>query len=233
MVSYMVSWIGKECALVCLTKVLYSFLSLTLSISSTIIEEVRDVCQTGLAIFAFFYFDFRDTGKQDARNLLSSLLIQLCQQSDKFSELISPHHSFHGNGSKQPSEDVLLECLKAMLTLPGQGEIYIVVDALDECPNFSGYPTPREQVLMIVQEIIDLRLPHVHFCILSRPEVDIRDALGALAVHNVSLHEQAGQNQDISDYIKSVVYSDPKMRRWREEDRQLVTKFLTEKAGGM
>jgi hypothetical protein len=67
----------------------------------------------------------------------------------------------------------------------------------------------------------------------SRPEVDIRGALGALAVHNVSLNEQAGQNQDISDYIKSVVYSDPKMRRWREEDKQLVIKTLTEKAGGM
>jgi hypothetical protein len=202
-------------------------------ISSTIIQDVRDVCQTGLATLAFFYFDFRDAAKQDTRNFLSSLLIQLCQQSDKFSGLVLAHYSTHGNGSQQPSEDLLLACLKDMLSLPEQGEIYIVVDALDECPNFSGYPTPREQILIIVQEIVDLRLPHVHFCIMSRPEVDIRDALRALAVHNVSLHEQAGQNQDISDYIKSVVYSDPKMRRWREEDKQLVTKILTEKAGGM
>jgi hypothetical protein len=120
-----------------------------------------------------------------------------------------------------------------MLTLPGQGEIYIVVDALDECQNVSGYPTPREQVLMVVQELVNLRLPNLHFCITSRPEVDIRDALGSLTVHNLSLHEQAGQNQDIFDYIKFVVYSDPKMRRWREEDKQLVISILIEKAGGM
>ena len=126
-----------------------------------------------------------------------------------------------------------MECLKDMLTLPGQGEIYIVVDALDECPNFSGYPTPREQVLMIMQELIDLHLPHLHFCITSRPEVDIRDALEPLADHNVSLHDQAGQKQDIFDYIKSTIFSDPKMARWREEDRQLVLKILTEKVGGM
>jgi hypothetical protein len=68
---------------------------------------------------------------------------------------------------------------------------------------------------------------------MSRPEVDIRDVLGTSAVHNVSLDEQVGQNQDISNYIKSVVYSDTKMRRWREEDKQLVIKTLTEKAGGM
>jgi hypothetical protein len=191
------------------------------------------MCQTGLATLAFFYFDFRDTVKQDARNLLSSLLIQLSHQSDNFSEFISKQYLTHGNGSRQPSEDVLLECLKDMLKLPGQGDLYIVVDALDECPNLSGYPMPREQVLIILQELIDLGLPHVHFCITSRPEIDIRDVLEASAVHSVSLHEQAGQNQDIAHYITSVVYSDPKMRRWREEDKQLVIKTLTEKAGGM
>jgi hypothetical protein len=191
------------------------------------------VCQTGLATLAFFYFDFRDTGKQDARSLLSSLLIQLSHQSENFSEVMSARYSAHANGTEQPSEDTLMECLKDMLKLLGQEEIYIVVDALDECSNISGYPTPREQVLTVLQEIVDLRLPHVHLCITSRPEVDIRDALETLADHNVSLHDQAGQNHDISDYIKSVVYSDPKMRRWREEDKQLAIKTLTEKAGGM
>ena len=215
-------------------QVLY-FLSsaLTLSISSAIIEEVRDVCQTGLATLAFFYFDFRDAGKQDVRSLLSSLLVQLSDLSDNFCEILSKLYSTHGRGTRQPSEDTLMECLKDMLKLPGQGEIYIVVDALDECPNFSGYPSPREKVLIIVQELVNLPLLHVHFGITSRPEVDIRDALEALAVHNVSLHNQAGQNQDICDYINSVVYSDPKMRRWREEDKELVINSLTEKAGGM
>jgi hypothetical protein len=204
-----------------------------LSISSTIVQEVRDVCQTGLATLAFFYFDFRDAAKQDVRSLLSSLLVQLSNRSDNFCSILSELYSAHDRGSQQPSEDVLMECLKDMLTLPGQGEIYIVMDALDECPNFSGYPTPREQVLMTMQELVDLCLPHVHFCIMSRPEVDIRDALEPLAVHKVSLHEQAGQNRDISDYIKAVVYSDARMRKWREEDKQLVSETLTEKAGGM
>ena len=216
------------------SQVLY-FLSsaLTLSISSAIIEEVRNVCQTGLDTLAFFYFDFRDTGKQDIRSLLSSLLVQLSYLSDNFCEILSKLHSAHGRGSQQPNEDTLMECLKDMLKLPGQGDIYIVVDALDECPNFSGYPSPREKVLMIIQELVNLPFPHVHFGITSRPEVDIRDALEPLAVHNVSLQDQEGQNQDISDYIKSVVYSDAKMGRWREEDKELVIKTLTKKAGAM
>ena len=230
----MVSWIGKKCALVCVTiNPLFFFGALNLFISSTIIEEVRDVCQTGLATLAFFYFDFRDVFKQDVRSLLSSLLVQLSNISDHFCQILDKLYSAHVRGSQQPSEDALVTCLKDMLTLPGQGEIYIVVDALDECPNSSGCPTPREDALRVVRALICLRLPHVHFCITSRPEVDIRDALKALADYNVSLHDQTGQNRDILDYIKSKVCLDPKMRRWREEDKQLVINTLTEKAGGM
>jgi NACHT domain len=204
-----------------------------LSISSTIIEEVKDVCQTGLATLAFFYFDFRDTAKQNVRSLLSSLLVQLSNRSDNFCTILSELYSDHDRGSQQPKEAALMKCLKDMLIVPRQGDIYIVVDALDECPNSYGYPTPREEVLRIMQELVKLCLPRVHFCVTSRPEVDIREALEDLAVHNVSLHKQAGQIQDISDYIKSVVHSDSKMRRWREEDKELVIKTLTEKAGGM
>ena len=122
---------------------------------------------------------------------------------------------------------------KDMLELRGQGELYIIVDALDECPSVSGYPTPRAEVLKILQELVGLRLPHVHLCITSRPELDIRDTLEGLAVHSVPLHEQDGQNQDIFDYIKSVISSDPKIQRWREEDRQLVMTTLMERARSM
>jgi hypothetical protein len=201
--------------------------------SSSIIEDLHDMCPTGLATLSIFYCDFRDTNKQDARNLLSSILLQLCHQSDAFSQVLSSIYSIHDNGTRQPSINALLGCLKNMLKLPGQGPLYLVIDGLDECPDSSGCPTPREQVLVILQELIDLRLPHVHLCIASRPEVDIRGILENLAVYNVGLHEQVGQKQDIVDYINGFVRSDPRMRRWREEDKQLVIETITRRAGGM
>ena len=191
------------------------------------------MCRTGLATLAIFYCDFRDKNKQNARNLLSSILIQLCHQSDAFSQVLSSVYSTHDDGSQQPSIGALQECLKRMLKLPGQGALYLVVDALDECPNSSGYPTPREQVLDFIQALINIQVVHVHFCITSRPEIDIRDILEPLATHNVPLHEQAGQNQDILDYINHFVRSDRNAKRWREEDKQLVIETLKAKAGGM
>jgi len=189
--------------------------------------------QMGLVTISMFYFDFRDRGKQDIRHLLSSILFQLCGSSDKFSEILSALYKNHDRGSRQPSEDVLVECLKSMLSLPGQGALYLIIDALDESPNSSGYPTSRERVLDALQALIKLELPQVHFCITSRPEIDIRDVLDPLAIHNIALHDQAGQNQDIVDYINHFILSDARVRRWREEDKQLVIETLARKAGGM
>jgi len=131
------------------------------------------MCPTGLAIVAIFYFHFGDTTKQDARNLLSSILTQLCSQSDKFSQDLSSIYLSHGNGSREPSIDTLLECLKTVLALQGQALLYIVVNTLDECPNSSGLPTQRQEVLEIVRELIGLKLLHLHFCVTSWPEIDI------------------------------------------------------------
>ena len=63
--------------------------------------------------------------------------------------------------------------------------------------------------------------------------MDIRDVLEPLARHCMSLHDKLGQNQDIADYINSVVHSHRKMRRWRAEDKKLVIDTLIERAGGM
>ena len=165
--------------------------------------------------------------------MLSSILIQLCHQSDEFSQVLSSIYSTHGDGSREPSIDVLLECLKTMLTLPGQATIYIVVDALDESPNSSGLPTQREQVLKTLKALIDMKLPHLRFCITSRPESDIRGVLESLNPCNVSLHEQDGQKKDVARYVESVVNSDSVMQNWPEKTKTLVINTLAKNGGGM
>jgi hypothetical protein len=142
-------------------------------------------------------------------------------------------HLTHDEGSRQPSESDLVDCLKEILSVHGQAKVYVILDALDECSNNSGMPTSREKVLRMLEDLISLRLPHVHICVTSRPEVDIQTALGHLASHSVSLHEEGGQRKDIIDFLKSAVESDPRMGRWREEDKQLVIDTLAREADGM
>ncbi|KAH9031128.1 hypothetical protein EDB85DRAFT_1383471 [Lactarius pseudohatsudake] len=202
---------------------------------SAIVQDIITLREAGLASMAYFYFDFRDLDKQHIRNLLPSLLIQLSAQSDPRRDILSQLYLAHDNGEEKPRVGVMTQCLRDMLTITDQRPIYIILDALDECPNSSGIPSPREQVVALVKDLVNLRLPHLHICVTSRPEFDIRATLGPLALHSVSLHDQSGQKKDIVDYVHSVVYSDSEtmMKKWREGDKKMVVEALSEKADGM
>ncbi|KAN0136416.1 hypothetical protein V8E53_005784 [Lactarius tabidus] len=202
---------------------------------SAIINDVTTLSKAGSASMAYFYFDFRDLDKQSRRNLLSSLLVQLSTSSNAFCDILSRLYLAHNNGAGQASNNDLTQCLKDMLTLPDQRPVYLIVDALDECPNTSDIPSARKRVLDLVKDLIGLRLPNLRICITSRPELDIGEALEPLASQTVSLETELGQEKDISDYVRSVVYSDSGtlMKRWREEDKEHVIKTLSERADGM
>ena len=190
-------------------------------------------CDGGKALLAYFYFDFRDIDKQNLRSLLPSLLIQLSAQSDPCCDVLSRLYSAHNRGVKKPSDPAMIECLKEMLIHEAQGPTYIIMDALDECPTMSGVPSPREDVLGFVDELVGLHITNLHICVTSRPEHDIHSVLEPLTVRPVSLHDESGQGEDIANYVTSFVHSDRRMGRWREEDKELVIKTLSEKADGM
>ena len=184
---------------------------------------------------AYFYFDFRNAGKQGLHDLVTSLLTQHSARSSIRCDILSKLYSLHDSGKEQPSDSVLTKTLKDMLTFPDQHPTYLIMDALDESPSTSGIPSARERVLQLLRELVDLSLPNLHICITSRPEIDIRDVIMPLTSLRVSLHDQSGQKQDIADYVRSVVYSssEPIIRRWKKEEKDLVIEMLSERADGM
>jgi hypothetical protein len=223
----------EERSLVCFHLLAYQEGTYTAT-SSAIIEDLMPLRDAGQVSMAYFYFDFRDSDKKNLHNLLPSLLTQLSARSDKFCDILSHIYMTHDHGARKPSTITLIACLKEMLTLPDQGPVYIILDALDECPNTSGIPSAREQLLAFLKDLVGLQLSDLHLCVTSRPEIDIRVALEPLIPHSISLHDQSGQREDIEDYIRSVVYDSEKtMRRWRDEDKDLVIQTLTERADGM
>jgi len=202
-------------------------------VSSTIIEDIHAMRKAGLASLAFFYCDFREDRKKELRGLLSSFLVQLCHESDSYFDILSNFYSEHNKGSRFPSDDSLVGCLKDLLKLPGQAPVYLIVDALDECPNPSVVRSPRAEVLSFIEELVTTQILNLRVCVTSRLEIDIKDALDPLIFRSVSLHDESGQKRDIEDYIKSVINTRPKKGRWKEEHRKLAIEVLTEKSNGM
>lgn len=197
------------------------------------IQDVERIPNAGLASMAYFYFDYKDIGKQDARALLTSLVIQLCDQSDFFYDILLGLYSAHRYGSHQPTNGALAQSLKKMITTARQIPIYLIIDALDECPDTSRFQSSREKVLELVKDLLESRHPNLGLCITSRPEIDIRTSLEHRTPKScrISLHDQSGQEEDIIDYIHSVVYSDKKMKRWLPKTRNWLLRHSQSQLG--
>ena len=203
-----------------------------MSTSSTIIKEFNTLRKSGLSSLAIHFFDFREDKKKNLRGFLTSVLFQLCNQSDSYYDILSNFYSTHRDGAQSPSDDQLARCLKELLELSGQPPVYLIVDGLDECPHTSASPSPRQQVLTFIVQLIESRHTNLRVCVTGRPEMDIKIELEPLNFRSFAIHDERGQLEDIENYIKHMIITDPKTRRWREEDKQQVIDTLTERAYG-
>jgi hypothetical protein len=93
---------------------------------------------------------------------------------------------------KDPVTIDLIWCLKDLLELPGQAPIYLIVDALDKCPNTSALLSLCKQVLMLLEYLIDSRLPNLRICVTSQPEPDIKVILEPLMFRSITIHDERG-----------------------------------------
>jgi len=189
--------------------------------------------KAGLVSLAIFYYDFREDKKRHISGLLSSVLFQLCNQSDSYYDILSAFYSTHRDGAQSPGNDKLVQCLMDLLKCPGPRPVYLVIDALDECPSTSSLSSPREKLLSFVEDLVEAQLPNLRICVTSRPEFDIKAILEPLAFRSVSLHDESGQKKDIVKYIESIVNTNKSMQNWNPGHRQLVIDVLTKKADGM
>ncbi|KAI0264832.1 hypothetical protein BC834DRAFT_970401 [Gloeopeniophorella convolvens] len=202
-------------------------------ICSTVIKNLQDSLRSSKpsASLAYFYSDFRDTKKQSYRSLLGSLLMDLSTQSDESDKLLRDLFSKCEDGSQEPDADDLIQCLKDMLAR-SDGIKYIVVDALDEMPNYS-VSSSRAKSLELVSNLMGLGHSDLRICITSRPEDDIGQVLRPLTYRQVVTDQEKGHRDDIARLIRSVVGSNRRMQVWGEALKEEVIEALSEKADGM
>ena len=132
--------------------------------SSAAIEEIKHIRKSRSALIAYYYFDFKDVAKRDVHGLLTTLILA--------GTFFLNYTKTCRDGSEQPSEPELTQCLCGMLDLPGL-PTYIIIDALDERPNNTGTPSARETVLNSVKDLVQSKYSNLYVCITSHPEQDI------------------------------------------------------------
>ncbi|KAI9726230.1 MAG: hypothetical protein M1834_009085 [Cirrosporium novae-zelandiae] len=198
-------------------------------LTSTIVESVKEFCSSKPAVaFAYFYFDFSDSEKQNAVNFVSSLVSQLCSQAFEMPELLEQLYE-RCNGSRRPDIVDLKEVLNEFATLTSLDDIYIVVDALDECPKGES----REELLELIEDLNAWSPSKIHLLVTSRPELDIKSKLISLSRCKIISIQGSQTVSDIKLYIDNRLAHEQKLKRLPNDIKVEVKEVLTAGANGM
>jgi Ankyrin repeats (3 copies)/NACHT domain len=204
-------------------------------LSSTIIDEIN---KEKLGVLVYYYFSFRDKRSQEVRLLLYSLLTQLVRGLvHEVPELPGRYYlpkAFRNLYDKyQPASEPTTEDLIATFQgISGESkEIYIVIDALDECP----LQRDREDVIKFLKEFSLCAQTSTHILITSREEEDIKDTINEVLgedCYRVSIQNKR-VNDDIRVYLQASMAEDSVFKKWSPQVQDKVIEHLMEKANGV
>jgi hypothetical protein len=180
---------------------------------------------------AFFYFSFSDVQKQNLGGLLTSLIIQFCQGRRPLPHGLQSLYEKSQPGA--PSIDALGTTLKSIVE--ESGEVYLILDALDECPEEGRQPgeEERREILAWLKEIHAFSLPNLHILVTSRKETDIEYTLSTELASTLVCIEDAKNKEDIRLYVTNQINDDRRLKTLRDDVKEEVKNTLMKKAGGM
>jgi hypothetical protein len=180
------------------------------TLSSTVIEHLPQHCYDDTRMLTvYFYFDFNDTQKQDPELMLRSLLCQFLQRSVVIPKGVDALFSSCENGQRKPSLHALLEVTRqAMQDLT---QVYVVLDALDEC-------TQRSELMDMLETVAGWQLDNLHLLMTSRKERDIERSLeGYVEEENAVCLQRDVVDQDIQRYVQQRLHNDKSLTKWNKD----------------
>ncbi|KAB8275406.1 hypothetical protein BDV30DRAFT_236772 [Aspergillus minisclerotigenes] len=165
---------------------------------STIIEDIDRLCEEdSTKSFAYWYFQFSNEMTWSVQNLVRSLIRQLSRKP--LAQSVTKMWERNSGRGSLPGWEELRDTLDDVLsTTPG--EIFLVLDALDECPERSG----RNERKVLLSLLIGLNERHknkLHILATSRPEQDIRATLRRFPT--VDLEAQLAD--DVETFVRTEV----------------------------
>jgi hypothetical protein len=197
-------------------------------LSSTIVEHLLQHCHDDTSmVMAYFYFDFNDTEKQDPELMLRSLLCQLLQRSVVIPEGVDELFLSREYGKRQPSLHALLEVTRQAMQQFTQ--VYVVLDALDEC-------TQRSELMDMLETVAGWQLDNLHLLMTSRKERDIERSLeDYIKEEDAVCLQRDVVDQDIQRYVQQRLHDDKRLVKWNKDAavRQEIEAALMGGARGM
>jgi hypothetical protein len=121
----------------------------------------------------------------------------------------------------------LLEVVRQ--TVQDFAQVYVVLDALDEC-------TQRSELMDVLETVAGWRLDNLHLVMTSRKERDIERSLeGYIDEEDVVCLQRDVVDKDIQRYVQQRLFDDKRLQTWRRDAtiRQEIETALMRGARGM
>ncbi|KAM0258592.1 hypothetical protein ACHAQJ_003763 [Trichoderma viride] len=201
-------------------------------LSSSVINYINDQYKSDpLTAVAYFYFSFTDSQKQEVDVMLASIIKQISAHRPNIPQPVQQLNEYKVSG-RRPDTQTLITALKA--TLLGFSAVYIIIDALDECPAING---ERRKLLKVLSKMLNEATGSLHLLLTSRKESDINTAMIPHISRSFSyeldlLAYRRTLDDDIGLFIDSILASDD-YESWPQEVKAEARSSLIEKADGM
>lgn len=195
-------------------------------LSSSIVADLDQNATSRSLIY--FYFDFNDIAKQSLEKMVRSLVNQLYHNRKDLRKEVDALYLSCREGARQPDNTSLLKLFQNMVQQAG--ELWIVLDALDECTGRNDGLAGG--LLSWIRGLRDAVL-NIRILVTSRPEQDIQAAIESWAHTEEVIPLQSGLvSDDINAYINMRTKA---MSRWqsRPDIQEKIQSALIEKANGM
>jgi Cdc6-like AAA superfamily ATPase len=193
-------------------------------LSSTVIENVRLYCKSaGNAALAVFYFSFSDNRQQSFESLLCSLVAQLGWKEPGRSMLQREYDKPNRN---LPEITMLEEIL--LSSTSQYDEVFLALDALDECPESEG---ARRNMLDGLERLSE-KASNLRIFATSRELRDIRQCMDSLEAEVVTISSRP-VDADIGRYVAGELSRDRKLSRLDEDTKTLIMETFARNADGM
>lgn len=151
------------------------------------------------------------------QNLVRSLIRQLSRKP--LAQSVNKMWERNSGRGSQPGWEELRDTLDDVLSKT-PGEIFLVLDALDECPERLGR-NEREVLLSLLARLIESHKDKLHILATSRPEQDIQAKLGRFPTVDL----EAKLAEDVETFVRTEV-SNGRLREFKDMQDRIVDHLL-------
>ncbi|CAG8974637.1 hypothetical protein HYALB_00012105 [Hymenoscyphus albidus] len=198
---------------------------------STAIDHIQRDNPNGPGVaVVYWYITFTNPEKQKVNNILRSLITDICSNLRDTPQLLWDTHRKYNFGNQQPDYEDLMDMLKAVVT--NFKDIYVLLDALDECPKTDA----ERPILSMITRIHEWNIASLHLLVTSRKEVDILRAFNNISNDVGYFKSIAIQGSHVKHDIVLFLeenFKKQKFSRWKSELKKTVSDKLATRADGM